>query len=300
LSLKSTEGAPYLPFDGGRFRLATGLKALAPEAWLEIDDHLAADLAAKRLLLATRHAEIVAVQPAAAAPAAELLALLAQHLQHFHAETFRSDGELLENRATAERWNLVRPALHPLDLCGRLVQEDFCLLAAADGPYRLVGATLASPSRWRLADKMGAALPAIHDPVPGYAEELERPVDRFFAALKPARPVWRVNWTIADDPAPFQPVRIPAPAPITPGNAGALLSLRVERQTLRRLPETGAIVFTIRTYITRLDAAIATAAAARELAALIRDMPEATQAYKHIAPFAAALLAWLDARAAGD
>ena len=35
------EGAPYLPFEGGRFRLAMGLMPLAPGDWLEIDGNLA-------------------------------------------------------------------------------------------------------------------------------------------------------------------------------------------------------------------------------------------------------------------
>ena len=291
------EGAPYLPFEGGRFRLAMGLMPLAPRDWLEIDAHLASDLAVKRTLLEARRDEVFASLPEADAPAAELLALLAAHLVQYHPALFGRDGDRLHNAASGESWDVVHPPLHPLDLCGRLVQEDFCLLAAEDGAVRLVGATLGSPSRWRLADKIGRPLAAIHAPVPGYAESLERPVDRFFAALKPGRLVWRLNWTIVDDPTPFQPMRVPGTAAITPENAGAHLWLRVERQTLRRLAETGAVVFTIRTHITRIDAAIGDAGMAAELAALLRDAPEGTLLYKHIAPFESALLAWLDARA---
>jgi hypothetical protein len=88
-------------------------------------------------------------------------------------------------------------------------------------------------------------------------------------------------------------------ARIAAAEAGARLHLRVERQTLRRLPETGAVVFTIRTHVTRLDRAIRNRASAAELAAAVRAMPEATAQYKQIAPIAPALLAWLDARAAG-
>ncbi len=85
--------------------------------------------------------------------------------------------------------------------------------------------------------------------------------------------------------------RLPRTAPVR------ICGFEFERQTLRRLPATGAVVFTIRTYITRIDAAVGDAAAAAELAALLRDTPAATLAYKQIAPFQAALLAWLDARA---
>lgn len=297
ISAAEPEGAPYLPFEGGQFRLAMGLMPLAPGGWIEIDAHFAHDLAAKRALLETRHADVFAALPGAAAPAAELLSLLAAHLPQYHPEIFRRTGDLLDNMVSGERWDVARSPLHPLDLCGRLVQEDFCVLQEDSGTYRLIGATLCWPSCWRLADKIGRPLAEIHAPVPGYAETLERPVDRFFAHLKPGRLTWRLNWTVVDDPAPFQPEHIAGHVPITSDSAGAHLWLRVERQTLRRLPATGAVVFTIRTYITRIDAAVGDAAAAAELAALLRDTPAATLAYKQIAPFQAALLAWLDARA---
>jgi dimethylamine monooxygenase subunit A len=292
--------APYLPFDGGRFRLMMGLMPLPPAEWIECDSALAHNLAAKRKLLETRHQEVFAALPEAEAPAAELLRLLVDHLLQHQGSAFSRQGDELFNAATGERWDLAQSALHPLDLAGRLVQEDLCLMQQdeAGETYRLSGASLCSPARWRLADKIGRPLGAIHEPVPGYAEKLKRPVDRFFGALLPEKPVWRLNWGIIDDPAPFQPVATHAALAATADTAGERLWLRVERQTLRRLPATGAVVFTIRTHITRLDTAIAAPGAAADLAAALREMPEATRRYKHIAPILPALLGWLDARAA--
>jgi dimethylamine monooxygenase subunit A len=289
------DGAPYLPFEGGRFRLALGLMPLAWARWIEIDRRLAADLAAKRALLEARHGEVFAALPEADAAAAELLAHLAAHLAQHHPEIYTRAGDRLENRATGESWDVARPLLHPLDLAGRLVQEDLCLLRAQGDVYRLVAASLCSPARWRLADKLGHPLAEIHAPVAGYAAKLAAPVDRFFATLKPGKLVWRLNWGIVDDPAPFQPVA-PPPKAVSAADAGERLWLRVERQTLQRLPASGAVVFTIRTYITRLDAAIGTRAAATDLAAALRDMPEDSRRYKHIAPIVAPLLDWLDMR----
>jgi dimethylamine monooxygenase subunit A len=290
--------APYLPFDGGRFRLMMGLMPLPPAEWIDCDSDLAQDLAAKRKLLETRREEVFAALPEAEAPAAELLRVLVDHLLQYQGSVFARQGDQLFNDATGERWDLARAALHPLDLAGRLVQEDLCLMQRDDAgeTYRLIGASLCSPSRWRLADKIGRPLGGIHEPVPGYAEKLKRPVDRFFAALLPEKPVWRLNWGIADDPAPFQPVATRAARAATADTAGELLWLRVERQTLRRLAETGAVVFTIRTHITRLDATIRSPGAAADLAAALREMPEATRRYKHIAPILPALLGWLDRR----
>jgi len=291
------DGAPYLPFEGGRFRLALGLMPLPSAEWIEIDGRFSADLAAKRALLQARHGDVFAALPESHGASLELLALLARHLPQHHPDVFRCAGDRLVNAATAESWDVARPALHPLDLAGRLVQEDLCLLLPDGGPYRLAAASLCSPARWRLADKIGRPLAAIHEPVPGYGATLAAPVDRFFALLKPGKLVWRLNWGIVDDPAPFQPAARATPAPVTAENAGERLWLRVERQTLQRLPATGAVVFTIRTHITRLDAAIRRRTSALELAAALRDMPADTSRYKQIAPLAPALLAWLDARA---
>jgi dimethylamine monooxygenase subunit A len=289
-------GAPYLPFAGGGFRLAMGLMPLSEPDWIEIDGEFADHLAEKRGLLATSHDAVFAVRPEADGPASELLALLAHHLPLHHPDHFRRAGASLANLVTGEIWDVARPVLHPLDLCGRLVQEDFCLLRRDGDRHILVGASLCAPARWKLADKIGRALIEIHAPVAGYRATLARPVDRLFDQLKPGRLVWRLNWGIVDSPARFQPVQSPAPAAITEAAAGERLWLRVERQTMRKLPQSEAVVFTIRTHVARLDRAIVAPDAAADLASALRSMPAEMQRYKQIAPFAPALIAWLEAR----
>ncbi len=286
---------PYRPFAAGEFRLRMGLMPVAESDWFECGSGLASVLDAKRALLETRHGEVFGVRPEAEAAATELLELMSAHLPRYHREIFRREGDRLFNVATGEVWNLALPPLHPLDLAGQLVAEDLCILQAQDEGYVLVGASICSPARWLLADKMGRPLGAIHDPVPGYEESLGAAVDQFFAALKPGRLVGRFNWGITDDPARFQPAARARPANVTPENAGETLWLRVERQTLRRLARTGAVIFSIGTHITRLDRAIGSAGDAQALAGAICSMPHAMQAYKRIAPVAAPLLAWLAA-----
>ena len=128
----------------------------------------------------------------------------------------------------------------PLELAGRLVQEDLCLMQRGEAGYRLVAAVLCFPAHWRLSDKLGRPLEAIHGPVPGFGERLAATVDRFFASIQVARPVWRVNWSLVDTPDLFLPPEHRGhPTPISAERAGAELWLRVERQTLRRLPALG-------------------------------------------------------------
>lgn len=54
----------------------------------------------------------------------------------------------------------------------------------------------------------------------------------------------------------------------------SLVRLRVERQTLRRLPKTGAIVFTIRVYLTPLEELVNEPDVPGRLASAIRSWPE--------------------------
>ncbi len=134
--------------------------------------------------------------------------------------------------------------------------EDMCLLTKREEEdfYRLVGAAVAFPSDWRPAEKMGLPLIAMHKPIQGYAEQLSSGVDHFMLKLKPGRAFGRCNWFIAATPALRWVAEPPerAFAHVTARNAGETLFVRSERQTLRRLPETGAVVFTIGVYVAPL------------------------------------------------
>jgi dimethylamine monooxygenase subunit A len=284
-------------FGGGRYRLAMGLTPLNEAEWLVPDASLPEILAEKRRLLATRSESVLRVLPEASAASVELLQLLAGHLPRHFPSIYRlgKDGQLT-NTASHETWNIDGPPLHPLDIAGRLVAEDLCLMQASDAGYRLIGATLCFPNRWQLEEKIGQPLDFIHAPVPGFAPALERPVAHFFAALKPDRILARVNWGIADDPTRFQPIGRDADAAITPETVGSALYLRIEYQTLRRLPESQAVLFTIRTEIMPLGQVIATPADAIGLAGAIRDMSPAMLRYKRLTAVAPALLAWLETR----
>ena len=274
-----------------------GLTPQDEREWLAPDVTLSDILAEKRNLLATRHEFVFRALPEANAASVELLHLLARHLAQHFPRVYRLDGAHgLFNSASAETWDIDVPPRHALDLAGRLVAEDLCLLQSGDEGYRLIGASLCFPNRWLLEEKIGQPLDFIHAPVPGFKPALQRPVAHFFAALKADRILARVNWGIADDAARFQPVAREADAAINASNAGAALYLRVERQTLRRLPRSSVVLFTIGTEITPLDRVIATRDDAIDLAASIRDMSPAMLRYKHLTAVAPALLAWLDAR----
>lgn len=288
----------HLPYEPGDFRMLLGLTAVAEPDWIEVDEHYPAHVAERHRLLNGQRAEVLEATPGSEAMQAELLEVLADHLarQYPHWFTRRQDG--IENHLLGETLSL---ADDPLDRIGRLVQEDFCLLRdEGDGTLTLVAAILCFPSRWRLSSKMGRPLGAIHTPVPMYKDKLERPVDRFLSALKTGRIAQRLNWSIMDDPTLFQPTGHGVndfECQVTMAHAGETLFMRVERQTFRRLPQTGGIAFGIRVHVTPLAPIVALPGEAARLLAAVRALPPEMERYKSMIPFREALLAFLEARA---
>jgi hypothetical protein len=289
----------HLPFHPGPYRMAMDLVTASESAWFEFDERYPAEITEKRRLLATMPTDVFAVTPESEDARAEALALIVAALTTHHPDWFRRDGSAtLRNHLTGETWDL--RCCDPLDLAGRLVQEDLCLIQNGEEGPVLTAASLCFPSRWRLLDKIGKRLAAVHGPVPLYAERLAGPVDRFMRYLKPGHIASRLNWSLLDDPALFQPGgkwQLQARPNITATNAGSRIFLRVERQTLRRLPATQAVLFGIRVHVYPVRSVIDRPDRAAALASAIRALPEEIQHYKSLLPFKQALLEWLGDRA---
>jgi hypothetical protein len=66
--------------------------------------------------------------------------------------------------------------------------------------------------------------------------------------------------------------------------------LRVERETLRRFPDTRCVLFTIRTYVTPILSACPTPEVSVRFAAALESLPSDVQDYKDLASTAADLV----------
>lgn len=258
---------------GDAFRHRVGVKPLEVDRWFVRDADWEPTLAMKRALIADRRNEVVSFRDDChdvAQEAAELVLTWAGK------STSRTGVDALVDAALA-------------------VPDDLTVLrsvAAGDvEQLPFVAGVVCSPSRWRLADKIGHDMLAVHKPVALYAEHIGAAVDTTLTRLSPDKPVWRSNWTLEDHPALFQP--------FAPGRQlvehPSELWIRIERETLRRLPRTKGVLFTIRgfqeplaTYVQRGPAAIS---ALRELVA---RLPDAVARYKSVYDYRAATLTWLD------
>jgi hypothetical protein len=195
---------------------------------------------------------------------------------------------LQETLALAASWGTL-PATtpgQPLQNCralGRMWEPDFLLLKPDEtGEFRLVAACVCFPSAWRLSEKMGQPLAAIHAPVPSLNPALGRSIHQFLAKLRPG-PAWlRSNWGLSRSPELNQHPARNLPR-LTPPLTLDEVWLRIEHQALVALPETGGILFGIRLEMIPLTEVRRHAAAARGLLRALRTMPEEIAAYKNLA-----------------
>ncbi len=126
------------------------------------------------------------------------------------------------------------------------IQEDVLLMVRNSEHWYLAGGVLMFPDQWTLPDKIGRSMAQIHEPTDGYSELLQKRADQFLDKLAPGRLVRRRNWFVHDEPVHFLANHIDQRAFTNPAEV-ANLWLRSERQTLRCLHRTGAIVFTVKT-----------------------------------------------------
>lgn len=276
--------------------LTLGLRPLDPSDWIEINADFSQQIELKTQLLRDCPDQVFASLPQSIAAQQEVLDLLIAHLLQYHPQQYQQQGDKLYSVQTEQTWNLTDFAHRPLDLAGRLVQEDWCVLLPQAGGYELAAGSVCFPSRWRLQDKLGRSLAGIHAPVPGYDERLSRPVDTVFDRLRADYPSVRFNWSIVDTPNLFLPAtdsETPIDSTISIENAGDRLWLRIERQTLRRLPQTGGIVFGIHTAIQSLAEVKRDSEKACHLAEAIEQLPVAGRIYKGLLPLQPVLLPYL-------
>lgn len=139
----------------------------------------------------------------------------------------------------------------PLLAAAFLVSDDLCLMERREDGWALTAASLCAPTFFSAPEAVGRSLAGLHAPVPGFEAELLKRVARIFDALAPDVVVERRNWTLLNSHELFlpdpPPVRARLPA-LAVADAGEALHVRVERQTLRRLPASGGVLFTIRVW----------------------------------------------------
>ncbi|HAW48780.1 MAG TPA: DUF3445 domain-containing protein, partial [Roseovarius sp.] len=176
-----------LPREMAERRPLPGIAPLDPATWLRVDEAFAAQMAERARLLAGRRDDVIAVTEGAGPAMDELLQFVLDWL------AAHGDGYDISAREVRRPDGVTVPLdrADPMGTLGHLVQEDLCLMEKRGEEHVLTAAVLCFPASWRLAEKIGRPLTAIHVPVPEYDAGLARRVQRLFDGVQPGRPLWR-------------------------------------------------------------------------------------------------------------
>jgi len=174
----------------------------------------------------------------------------------------------------------------PFEYITRQVQGDFTLQDQRDNNLYMDGGMVTSQADWSLNFDLGMSFHEWHGPVP-VAHELGV-FDRALAyllRLQYGKPVRRLNWTLTVNPrldtSPENyPLWGPDKATVTPEDIGEKMCLRVELQTLTRLPRSNAILFGIRGYLIRLEELVRVKKYAKRMHRVLRDLHPDIVEYK--------------------
>ena len=249
----------HTPYDGSSKLFQIGLKQLDLRNWIEIDATLDFQLAEKRRIYAEYPDKVFVAEEGTEDAQAEVLALLTEHLPVRFPERYgRTDGKLTIT-GHPELDGLEAQDLQPLHKASLLVQEDLIIMRRGEEGWRLAAGSLCFPSSWLLTEKFGRPMSRIHEPVPGFGPGTRNAglIDRMFDKLQVGQPVERFNWSIQAGDALYHPLsnagRIDRatgrPIRFPDVDAAGRAFIRVERQTLRKLPVAGDILFTIRIHL---------------------------------------------------
>lgn len=235
---------PFAPWMDPRTARLPGVMPVEGDDWLRVDDAFAGQMAERDRLLASAPETVHALLEQGRPAAEELFDTVLSRLARQPGYRIGTD---MAKRPDGVEVPLDRSL--PLPTLGRLVQEDLCLMERAGDEHLLTGAVLCFPASWSLAEKIGRPLTGIHGPVPSYDTDIARRVQRMFDAIRVEQPLWRANALVYVDPTLHQPRREADPR--TDRRGGGYV--RSERQCFVRLPQSRAVVFTIHTYVVRIE-----------------------------------------------
>ncbi len=221
-----------------------GMEPLGQLDWIVVDDGYSAQLREKARLFETQRQTVSETLRDADAAVNEVLEQVLVLLQE------RADFSVSGNRVVRPDGEIVEvDSEDPLLTISKLIQEDICILQKQDDEHVLTAALLCFPASWTLAEKIGKPLIRIHAPVQSYDSSIAKRVQRLFDGVQIGKPMWRSNRLAYVDPTLFHPRQEDKPR--AEDHANAKFD-RSERQTVWRLPKTGAVVFSIHTTVTAI------------------------------------------------
>ncbi len=237
---------PISPWDNAATARLPGIQPLKDKTLFIVDDAFEQQMEYRDYLIKEMRLKVFELNVIAEEAAGELLTLVLKNLRNTPgyslkgSKVIRPDGKKVSLKDDNE-----------LVTAGRLVQEDLLILEWNQNfkEHVLIGGILCFPALWTLQEKMNKPMTRIHKPVEHYTDKISNVVQRMFNNLKAGIPLWRANWYLYQDPELFAPQKEYLSHPTQKSFFEGNFWVRVERQTLLKLPKSGAIVFGIHTFI---------------------------------------------------
>lgn len=192
----------------------------------------------------------------------------------------------------------------PLRYIASQVQEDIVLLDQRGEMLYADAGVVTFAADWSFGFDVGMSFLEIHGPVPRIRHEgvITRALE-FLKRLQPHQPYRRTNWTMTigrrlDVSTELYHVWGPDREMIQKADDetfGRLVHLRVEVQHLIRLPDSGAVIFLIRTYLLPLEKLATVEPWRVRTSAVLAELPQDMAEYKGISKYRHRASEWLAA-----
>ncbi|KAF2638643.1 hypothetical protein P280DRAFT_455817 [Massarina eburnea CBS 473.64] len=256
-----TAPLPYRPFQNKR-HVAIGITKMPKSEWIRMDKGYLARIEQRKQVMREHGNEAVGCGPLVDPAIEELFQeIMVDYLPKRYPTMFSLRGTTLHNKATGGHYQVdIKDHATMLRYLGENVEEDFYIMCPdEEDEIRLQGYIGCFPGGFLPSSRIGQSMREIHAPVPGFEERIGKGADRALKRLEPENFIERFNWSLQTDGPDlfrvdgnnFYPEQ---------GQSALLLQqiiidncwLRVEHQTLCRLPKTRAVIFCVRSYMTTL------------------------------------------------
>ena len=219
---------------------------LEPNWWIELHSKYAEVIKQRQQLYKEFGDSTLQALPGSEIATKELMEMALQFLcaRYPHYFTLDKSNLLFHNGILNTTTDL--KTTKPLFVLLHNVSEDFAIVLRdpETGIYSFRAGIIMSSLGWNLGTKIGKKLHEIHEPVPDYREKMQFSMDRFFAKMPTDKPIQRGSWGLeVDEPLYAPPGPLTDALTSTPDPTIDRIHFRVDWQTLRRLPLSGAIVF---------------------------------------------------------
>ena len=265
---------PYRPFRWA-YHQTMSLTKLETDWWLELESNYISRIAQRKALYAEHGESVLQWLPGSELACKEIMEMSLQFLCARYPQYFSlsADNKTFSNKLLDIKTS-VRDK-HPLLVMLDHIPEDFAIMLRnpETGYYHLRAGVICSALGWNVGTKIGMQLHQIHAPIPDYKEKMQFSMDRyvsscqhfqsefhtlthtsrFFTKMPTFKPIQRGSWGLEVD----QPLYMPPGDPHekyrdfqAPELTLDRIHLRVDWQTLRRLPLSAGIVFNFKALFT--------------------------------------------------